>query len=814
MSVDKDFVIKNGIEVNENLIYGNIESQGVGIGTTEPVGKLDVRGDFYATGIASVSIAVTTGSIQASGFTTSIDGLNIGTGGTMVSVATSTRKMGIGSDSPAYTLDIGGPVSTGTTACFIFGDLTVTGNIDATELVGQISDGGTVGFSTVTVDNTLTAPLSESYHIFNVEDQSGVNYNFLAAGNEPQGIGFTQNTVNPTIFLQRGQGYRFNVNASGFPFQIKRDNLANINNRYDDGVEGNGSQVGIITFKVPYNAPDILFYQASNTATMGGEIRMVGVFTGTTINIDVPGIATITSAEITHLNVTGFSTLGGGGAEISQLEVTGFSTIGDASAGSINATGIITAASFIGIGRSSETVQIGERNDNVAYQVGFVTAAAGYRDFFVDDDAAQLTYNPSTSTLTASTFVGNLTGIATGADNIHVDEVNDAGPYQLLFTQQNSPDFQRARIDTDNTQLSYVPSTNTLSVANVSGTFLGTATNATNINVENTNGAGNRFLVFVDGAVTDVDERPQVDSNLTYNAQSNTLTAGDFSGSGDNLTDLNASQLTLGTVPGARGTAAGINSDTFVRYRGTTSTAGEFDGGTTDPTDTTRLNYNGQLHATGFTGPVTGNASSADQIKTQNADNNQNFVITFVDSNNATATNESLRTDGELLYNPSTNLLTVSGGSVNASGDSNNFGDTTLDDVTCDSLTVTGNTTLGNEASDITTINGDLRVTGDITAFFASDERLKSNITPIENGLEKILSLSGNTYDWNEKATKEGTEVGVIAQEVEALGLPGLVQTNGNGYLGVRYEKLVPILIEAVKDLSAKVEWLESQIGE
>jgi hypothetical protein len=111
-------------------------------------------------------------------------------------------------------------------------------------------------------------------------------------------------------------------------------------------------------------------------------------------------------------------------------------------------------------------------------------------------------------------------------------------------------------------------------------------------------------------------------------------------------------------------------------------------------------------------------------------------------------------------------------------------------------------------------IDGALTVSGDITAFYSSDERLKDNVTPIENPLDKIISISGNTFDWNKNSDKEGSEVGVIAQEVESLGLPGIVTTRDNGYKAVRYEKLVPLLIEAIKELSSKVDSLEQKLND
>jgi hypothetical protein len=106
-----------------------------------------------------------------------------------------------------------------------------------------------------------------------------------------------------------------------------------------------------------------------------------------------------------------------------------------------------------------------------------------------------------------------------------------------------------------------------------------------------------------------------------------------------------------------------------------------------------------------------------------------------------------------------------------------------------------------------------LSVTDDITAFWTSDERLKDNITPIDDPLAKVLTISGNTFDWNEKSNKSGHDVGLIAQEIEQV-LPEAVTTRDNGYLAVDYHKVVPLLVEAIKELSAKVESLEQKLSD
>ena len=106
-------------------------------------------------------------------------------------------------------------------------------------------------------------------------------------------------------------------------------------------------------------------------------------------------------------------------------------------------------------------------------------------------------------------------------------------------------------------------------------------------------------------------------------------------------------------------------------------------------------------------------------------------------------------------------------------------------------------------------ISGALNVGGDITAFSSSDVSLKENITPISNAVDKVRSISGNTFTWNEKSVYNGEEgTGIIAQEIEALELPGVTETRQHGTKAVRYDRLVPLLIEAIKELDGKIKSL------
>ena len=133
--------------------------------------------------------------------------------------------------------------------------------------------------------------------------------------------------------------------------------------------------------------------------------------------------------------------------------------------------------------------------------------------------------------------------------------------------------------------------------------------------------------------------------------------------------------------------------------------------------------------------------------------------------------------------------------------------------INCGALNTSGIVTLNNTTASTnkTTgaviikggvgVEGSLNVGGDVTAFASSDERLKDNIHIIPNALEKVKKLSGVTFEWNNLSDKTGSDVGVIAQEVEKV-LPEVVTTRDDGYKAVRYEKLIPLLIEAIKELA------------
>ena len=111
--------------------------------------------------------------------------------------------------------------------------------------------------------------------------------------------------------------------------------------------------------------------------------------------------------------------------------------------------------------------------------------------------------------------------------------------------------------------------------------------------------------------------------------------------------------------------------------------------------------------------------------------------------------------------------------------------------------------------------SGDIFAGGDIVAYASSDIRLKDNVELISNPLQKINQIGGYSFVWNEEKqdTYKGKDYGVIAQEIEQI-LPELVDTRDNGYKAVKYDKLVSLLIECIKDLSKQMEQLKQKINQ
>jgi hypothetical protein len=239
--------------------------------------------------------------------------------------------------------------------------------------------------------------------------------------------------------------------------------------------------------------------------------------------------------------------------------------------------------------------------------------------------------------------------------------------------------------------------------------------------------------------------------------------------------------------------------------------------GTTAPDEklhvdgSTLITYNNSFQSTNSVGnkailarvsPTSGIINYAEYAT---ATNLNGFVIGSDDARvKGNITGDSL----EFITNTSTRMTVLSSGNV---GINTTTPGSTLH-VVGDVLIQTGALGVGVNPN---ATDGRIDASNDIVAFSTSDKRLKENITPIANALEKVRSLTGVEFDWKEETKSvhgyEGHDVGVIAQDVQAV-LPEAVRTNDTGYLSVRYEKMIALLIEANKELANRVEQLEKLI--
>ena len=152
MAVNKNFVIKNGVEVAENLIFASSDLEKVGIGSTVPNDTLDVRGGIAAT------------NFYAAGVVTSTDNFYVGASGTVFTALTGFGSVGVGTANPIFPLDIRSSASTGTTALYVYGDMRITGDIIADDIsIDDVNatDLNVSGLSTLTGNVVLVGSVNQ-----------------------------------------------------------------------------------------------------------------------------------------------------------------------------------------------------------------------------------------------------------------------------------------------------------------------------------------------------------------------------------------------------------------------------------------------------------------------------------------------------------------------------------------------------------------------------------------------------------------------------------------------------------------------------
>lgn len=198
------------------------------------------------------------------------------------------------------------------------------------------------------------------------------------------------------------------------------------------------------------------------------------------------------------------------------------------------------------------------------------------------------------------------------------------------------------------------------------------------------------------------------------------------------------------------GATAGDADTTYIKYNGTTKTAGQFDGGSTDPDNTTRLNYDGHFYATKFYGDGSGLENAGSTVTNQSS-STSTFYPVFTSVTSGSMTTASVSTT-KLQYVPGTGTLT-----------SINFNST-------------------------------------------SDLKLKKNISSISNAVQTVKNINGVEFEWKNNNEKSS---GVIAQELENV-LPHLV-LDTEDCKTVNYLGIIAYLVESIKELDERLRKLEGR---
>lgn len=217
-----------------------------------------------------------------------------------------------------------------------------------------------------------------------------------------------------------------------------------------------------------------------------------------------------------------------------------------------------------------------------------------------------------------------------------------------------------------------------------------------------------------------------------------------------------------------------------------------------DPASTSNLNAATFAGAVTTTGGLTTSAITA-PVNTLTTSLNAGQTLTF--------TNTGGGSGAKLIANQDMTFGANTGGALYLFANNS----TALTLASTGAATFAGAVATGN-----LTVTGAITATGNITAYF-SDDRLKTRLGPITNALGKLKSLSGFYFEPNQTAQDLGyekkTDVGVSAQEVQAV-LPEIIAPApiDAQYMTVRYEKLIPLLIEAIKAQQVQIEELKAQI--
>ena len=813
MAVNKNFVVKNGLEVGGGLIYADYDNLVVGVGTTAVDYNFHVIGGIGATDLV-VTGFVTTRSLAVSGDTTfgnvtatgigvtslnvsgiatinnsivsgvsTIGNIFVGTAGT--SISTHNHKVGIGTTNAMHRFQVGSANTTGFTTTtsglfvvtydgkvgvqtgqpgvehHVFGNQIVTGVVTATTFNGQINSGvGTIA--------TLYSTTSD-IDVASVDYLSGINLDYTGIstlGNVVIGSGSTDLivsgdarvtgilTVGPTSVTING----VNSSISG----VQQYNGTNINVSgiiTATTIDGTLSGTATSTTNIPNLSGDIF---SANTVTSISPNVIVDADINSSANIALSKLATTGALRSTTLNATSVSGTNGyfNVGVATYISGTNLNYIGIGSIGTLDTTvGTIdyltgNNLNYSGIGTIS----------NVVINNKVITASSGIVTYYGD----------------GSNLAGVTYGIGIRSDG---STIAGAGVTVINFTGSG---------------ISTVTANAGIATIFVEGG--GAAAVPTQIEITNeTASASTHYLTFSAG--TTGAQALKVDSStLTYVPSTNTITA-NLTGTASNATSAtsatNATNATNTAITDETGSAS-THYITFV-----TGTSGN----QAQKVDSTGLTYIPSTNT--LSGNISGNAATV----TTNA----NLTGDITSVGNATAIASGVIVDADISGSAAISVSKLAASTISGVTLGNNLATLTRGTYLTGSnyngsagQTWAVDATSANTASKVVARDGSGNFSAQVITCVdlnsTSDINLKDDIRPFENALATVNQLNGVHFTWKQDDRKS---IGVIAQEIEVI-LPELV-TKTEGNKTVNYNGLIGVLIEAVKELSARVEELESK---
>ena len=647
-------------------------------------------------------------------------------------------------------------------------NMILTGDTLSAELIGGVVSGSSqINLASATgVATSASFAETSSLSTYTAEWILGANgssdYTFT-------GPGHLTGSNDPALYLVRGQQYKFTNNSGGHPFRIQSTANGSAGTQYNNGVTNQDANNGTtLFFDVPMNAPQTLYYQCTSHGSMGGPIYIVDsnnidsrldtlegeshenplTFNDTsTINL-VRSTNTITAHAIGGVvSGSGQISLGAAAGTVDISSQTNLA-VSDTSEVNMILTGDTISAELIGGVVSGSSQITNIANSQLAGSIA--NAKLANSAITISGTSVSLGGSISDETL----FGG--TGIISGSSQVSLSGF-DTGDLSEGSNLYYTDARVKTKLDAEgvlsgSTHAGNQTFSDNVTISgdlDVAGTTTYTSTNNVNIgdNILELNFGGSATTGGI--YVKDATGGNTVSGSLLWDATNDYWKAGAL-----------GSEVQIALVNG-----------TYSGLRAQSTTKGDVGLGNVE--NTALSTWGGSTNITSLGTIATGTW--------------QGSVIAsaYLDSDTAHLS-----------------------GTQTFSGAKSFSSAVNVDNTTQSTSKTTGALIVDGGVGIVKTLN----VGEDVVAYASSDERLKDNIQPIENPLEKINQISGNSFVWNEEKQNiyKGKDYGVIAQEIENI-LPELVETRESGYKAVKYEKLVSLLIEGIKELSKEVEELKNK---